>query len=366
MTRRVFLHVGLPKSGTTYLQAVLEGNKQALKEDTGLLFPGSSWDDQVRATQDVREMGGYDDASGAWPALVEEIHAWPGDVAVSMEWLSAADPAHVRRIVGDLAPARVTAVFTVRDLGRAVPSTWQEMMKNRRTWSYSEFLDAASGPEALSTRPGRRFWLKVDICGMLDTWATALPADDLVVVTVPAASSPHDLLWERLCTVLGIEASDYATRTDPRNQSLGMESTEVLRRLNLLYRSSPMTRKDYDTTFKKLLARQVLADRRDQESRLRVPRTYRPWVEAAAQQQIEGISARGVRVVGDLDELLPVFTDDGLDDPDDADPTALLDAALEAVMGLAQEQHRLAAELEAITRQRDRYQARLRRRGRRP
>jgi hypothetical protein len=366
MTQRVFLHVGLPKSGTTYLQAVLEDNKQALRDDTGLLVPGATWEDQVRATRDVREMGGYDDATGAWAELVEEIHSWPGDAVVSMEWLSAAEPAHVRRIVDDLSPSRVTAVFTVRDLGRAVPSTWQEMMKNRRTWSYPEFLAAASSADSLATRPGRRFWLKVDICSMLDTWGAALPVDDLVVVTVPPATSPHDLLWERLCEVLDIGAGDYAHRTDPRNQSLGVESTEILRRLNVLYRSTPLTRKDYDATFKKVLSRQVLATRRDDESRLRVPVAYRPWVQAAATAQIEGIVDRGVRVVGDLDELVPVLTDEGLDDPAQADPADLLEAALHAVLGLAQEQRHVVAELEKATRERDRLRARLRRRKGRP
>lgn len=358
MTSRVFLHVGLPKSGTTYLQSVLEANRAALRDEAGLLFPGASWDDQVRAVQDVREMGGYDDATGAWPALVEEIRRWPGDAVVSMEWLCAAEEHHVRRIVADLSPAEVTAVFTVRDLGRAVPSAWQEMMKNRRTWTYRDFLEAASGPDPLATRPGRRFWLKVDLGRMLDTWAAAVPADHLVVVTVPPTSAPPDLLWRRFCQVLGVEPGDLASRARPLNQSLGAESTEVLRRLNLLYRDTSLTRKDYDAVFKKLLARDVLASRRPDESRLRVPASHRAWVEAAATAQVEGITERGVRVVGDLDELRPRFATHGLDDPADAGAERLLDASLHAVMGLAEENQRLARELERTASRKARARAR--------
>jgi hypothetical protein len=287
-------------------------------------------------------MGGYDDASGAWPALVEEIHRWQGDAVVSMEWLSAAEARHVRRIVDDLAPSAVTVVFTVRDLGRAVPSAWQEMMKNRRTWSYPEFLAAASSPGAMDTRPGRRFWLKVDVCGMLDTWATAVPTDALVVLTVPPPGAPHELLWRRFCEVLDIEPAEDARRAGALNQSLGAESTELLRRLNLAYRSSPLTRRDYDDVVKRLLGREVLAARRPLESRLRVPDSYRPWVEEAARAQVEGIRARAVRVVGDLDELVPDFASDGVDDPAETGSEALVGAALDAILGLALEVRRLS------------------------
>ena len=346
MTQTVFLHVGLPKSGTTYIQSILSANKQTLMDTAGLLFPGDTWEDQVRATQDVRGMPGYDDASGAWPSLVEEIHAWPGDAVVSMEWLCAADAAHVRRIVEDLSPARVTVIFTVRDIARALPSAWQEMMKNTRTWTWSKFLTAVSADDPLATRPGRRFWIKVDIAKMLDTWATALSLEDLVVVTVPPAGARPDLLWSRFCEVVGIEPLALGHSPAPRNPSLGAESTEVMRRLNVLYRSSPLSRRAYDTSFKKLLAQQVLASRRDLESGLRVPEAYRPWARSAAASQIEAIAARGVRVVGDLDELTPRFTSDGVDDPDAVDPEDLLDAALHAVIALAEEHHRLLGDLE--------------------
>lgn len=346
MTQHVFLHVGLPKSGTTYLQNVLADHKQTLMDTAGLLFPGESWMDQVRATRDVRGMPGHDDATGAWPALVEEIHKWPGDAVVSMEWLCAARPRHVRRIVEDLAPSRVTAVFTVRDIARALPSAWQEMMKNTRTWTWSEFLEAVSADDPLATRPGKRFWIKVDVARMLDTWATALPVEDLVVVTVPPPGAPPDLLWSRFCEVVGIEPPAVDEPPTRRNSSLGVESTEVMRRLNVLYGSSALSRKAYDTSFKKLLAHQVLSSRRDLESRLRVPEAYRPWARAAAASQVEAIAARGVRVVGDLDELAPHFTSDGVDDPAAVDPEALLDAALHAVVALAEEHHRALGELE--------------------
>ncbi len=93
MATKTFLHVGLPKSGTTYLQAVLADNKERLADRSRLLFPGKSWHEQVRAVRDVRGQrgrGASADDSGAWQSLVDEIAAWDGDAIISMEWLGGA------------------------------------------------------------------------------------------------------------------------------------------------------------------------------------------------------------------------------------------------------------------------------------
>jgi hypothetical protein len=357
MTQTVFLHVGLPKSGTTYVQSVLSANKRTLMEEEKLLFPGDGWAAQIRATRDVRQMPGPD-ATGAWPALVEEIHAWPGDAIVSMEWLCAASPEHVRRIVGDLAPSRVVVIFTVRDLARALPSGWQEMMKNRRLWSWREFLDAVTSEDPHDERVGRRFWKKFDVPQMIDTWSTAVAREDIVVVTVPSASAPHDLLWGRLCSVLDIDPRDLGRTTKPRNESLGLESTEVMRRVNELFRERSLRRDDV-IFYKRLLTREVMPAHRASEARLRVPAAHRTWLLEAASGQIEAIAGRGVRVVGDLEELRPTFSTDGVEDLADLPPEALLDASLHALMGLVEEHRALRREADALARRSDRLERRV-------
>ena len=62
MSGRVLLHVGLPKSGTSYLQKLLSANRERLRGH-GVLFPGADWSDQVVAVRDVR--GLYDQRTRA-------------------------------------------------------------------------------------------------------------------------------------------------------------------------------------------------------------------------------------------------------------------------------------------------------------
>ena len=50
----VFLHVGAPKSGTTFVQQVMWSNRDELARQ-GVLLPGAHAQDHFRANQDLRE-----------------------------------------------------------------------------------------------------------------------------------------------------------------------------------------------------------------------------------------------------------------------------------------------------------------------
>ncbi len=52
MSQRVYLHVGVPKSGTTFLQASLTANRKALRA-AGVLYPGGE-ERMFLAAVDVR------------------------------------------------------------------------------------------------------------------------------------------------------------------------------------------------------------------------------------------------------------------------------------------------------------------------
>jgi len=53
MATQVFLHIGLPKTGTTYLQSVLWGAKGALAKD-GYLLPGKGHREHLWAALELQ------------------------------------------------------------------------------------------------------------------------------------------------------------------------------------------------------------------------------------------------------------------------------------------------------------------------
>ena len=93
-TRRVFLHIGLPKTATTYLQTVLWAHRARMRAQ-GVLLPGDERRDHLWASRMVREDDhprSADDAwqAGAWDRVRAEIAAWPGTAVVSHEFFAAA------------------------------------------------------------------------------------------------------------------------------------------------------------------------------------------------------------------------------------------------------------------------------------
>src|SRR4030095_8493942 len=100
---QVFLHVGLPKTGTTPIQAALQGAARELS-DVGVLFPCGTHRAQRMAAYDLlgqRERGGNAGAAtGAFRRMIAEIDAYAGDrVIVSEEEFGLARPRQVRRVI---------------------------------------------------------------------------------------------------------------------------------------------------------------------------------------------------------------------------------------------------------------------------
>jgi hypothetical protein len=346
VAQRVFLHVGLPKSGTTFLQSVLLANKERLADEHGLLFPGRDWKDQVRAVRDLREMRGPNArtramSKGAWRRLADEINDWPTDAVISMEWLCRARPHQIERIVADVAPAAVEVVLTVRDLGRRMPASWQESVLNENTWSWREFLDEVSvddPPGPPEQAPPRRFWKMHDTVAHLRRWTSVLPADRAHVVTVPAADAPPSTLWDRFCRALDVDATGISVDVERRNESLDLASTEMVRRLNVRFREAGFSHKQIVV---QQLAKAGLSRRASRQGRATVPPELHGWLRDRAEAEIAGIRACGVHVVGDLAELVPDLSRHGEgQQPHELADAVLLDAALDALVVAVQDHAR--------------------------
>src|SRR5512139_741878 len=346
VSQRVFLHVGLPKSGTTYLQAVLGKNKPLMKQRASLLYPGERWSRQVDAVRDVRRMklppAQKATVAGAWDRLVEEMKGWPHDSVMSMEWLCMATPGQIQRIARDLDPVEVHVVFTVRDVGRTVPAAWQEFSQNRSTWRWPEFLEQVTAEDPMETSAGEAFWGQQDMQLLLERWGAVIPAEQLHVVTLPQSGADPAELWQRMAEVLGIDPDGYDLTDLGSNASLGMESAELMRRLNVRLREQGVPVHVYNKIFKHKVAKKVLAARKGQESKVLLPVEYHDWARKRAEQQIGAIEASGAQVVGDLDDLRP-----RLDSASGAqavatepDAEAVLEAAVQALATVALESGR--------------------------
>ena len=139
----LFLHIGLPKSGTSFLQSLLADNRLPLKA-AGTIYPFVRPECMFHAAVEVRGQHEYwglpgELIDGTWEALLRKVRGFGSAGIISHEILAAADAAQVARVARDTADLELHVVVTARDLARQATAHWQESVKNGNPWSFAEF-----------------------------------------------------------------------------------------------------------------------------------------------------------------------------------------------------------------------------------
>jgi hypothetical protein len=135
-------------------------------------------------------------------------------------------------------------------------------------------------------------------------WSEVVGRENITLITVPPPGAPRTLLWERFCSVTGLDPRPLQP-SSLANVSVPAASALVLRRLNerLDAEGVPLP---YPNVVKHSLARRAMAERKGVEAPIgfEVP----PWLYRRAAHQIARFRELDLPVVGDLEELRPVST----------------------------------------------------------
>jgi hypothetical protein len=335
--RRVFLHVGLHKTGTTYLQNLLRANRVELRAQ-GVEYLADPDSSQRSATRDLKGTSGrgFDDprVPGAWDRLVAGIAERDApSVLISDEGLGGAKARQIHRAVASFDDREVHVVVTVRDIARVLVSQWQEQVKNDHTWAWSEYVAAVRDPAAADAAAARGFWSRQDACAILAAWEREVPASHVHVVTVPVPGTPPYELLRRFSTVVGFDPTLLPNVPRWTNESVGAAGTEVIRRMNLRL-GGRLNEPAYSRAVKGKLARALAA--RDEVGRLILPAEHLDWAREHSDQVVDTLRDRGYRVAGDLEDLRAVDGSSGRA-PDEYTPDELLEASLDGLAAMVEE-----------------------------
>ena len=340
---RVCLHIGEPKTGTSFLQGCLWSNPAWLAAQ-GVVLPGYNHQDHNRASRDVREAprapsDPADPWAGEWDVLTGQALQARGTAVISDEILAACNPRQADCALRSLASAEVHIVLTVRDFASLLPAEWQESVKCRGTVPWEVWLDSVIDAAPAADRRRRSwFWTVHDTLATLDMWSRNIPPDHVHVITVPP-HGPADLLWVRFASVLGIDPGGIDLTEARVNPSLGVPEAEFLRRFNeALPKDVPSW--FYTRDIKRILALDLLPSR-PRQVRLGLPPHQQAWAREQAQILAAGLRDAKYDIVGDLDELLPEPATGRYVGPADQPPEQLADAAVQAAAALL---HRLYLE----------------------
>jgi hypothetical protein len=334
----VLLHVGVHKTGTTAIQAALADAREDLATQN-VRYPGKLQAQHRAALALLGRPWGWNNRGGGvmdrehFDRLVKRTTAAPGRVVISSEFFCEASAEQAREAVtalGDSGARPVHVVVTLRNLGKLLPSSWQQYLKYGLTTSYDAWLtDVLATPGSSKMTP--TFWKRHDHGDVITRWARAVGPENLTVMVLEDA--PREYMFETFAQFLDVPSEILTSRMElTSNRSMTAAEAEVLVRLNRKVKKT-MQWTDYVTLVRRGVALGMVEGREPDPSE---PKLHTPdWALDAAHQvgiaSVNTIRESGVQVLGNLDALTTRI--ESTPDPGQVDQLPI-DAAVTAIESL--------------------------------
>lgn len=331
----MLLHIGVHKTGTTAVQTALAHSRDILGT-WGVRYPGSlmAHREVASAVMD-RPLGWRTDGakppkSGLWEQTVADARAYAGVTVISSEFFAESTPEVVDRIVHDVGRDRLHVVVTLRNLGRILPSAWQQNLKSGFETPYLPWIRRMLFTDDDATR-ATIFWRRHRHDELVERWAAAVGPQHVTVVVVD--DRVREGIFHHFENLLDLPRNTlYDRRGEVSNRSMTLAEAAFLRRLNVAVGGAAGWR-SYPNRVQALMVKGLVEGRTPDpdEARLATPQWALDRAAALADAMVTRIEASGVRILGD-----PAVLRERLSGPEEAvDDVADLpvDAAISALLG---------------------------------
>lgn len=335
----VLLHIGVHKTGTTAIQAALADAREELAA-LGVRYPGKLQAQHRAALAVLGRPWGWNNRGGAvldrehFDRLCARVAEHPGRVVISSEFFCEAPEDVAREVVSGLGDRRVHVVVTLRNLGRLLPSSWQQYLKYGLTTDYEPWLQDVFATPGVS-RMSPTFWKRHAHGAVVERWARAVGADHMSVLVLEDVD--RSAVFVAFAQMLGIDPQVLVSRMDlTSNRSMTAAEAELLVRLNARVKQQ-MDWSEYVAVVRRGVARGMVEGREPSadEPRLTTPGWALDAAAVEGRVAADAITASGVRVLGDV-EALAVRVPDDEGGPVDRIP---IDAAVEALAAMVEAVH---------------------------
>jgi hypothetical protein len=301
------VHIGPPKTGTTYLQSAFHSCRAAVSAQ-GVHYAGPTRQ-PTAAVQAV--IGTASPNTGdipslkRWHGLVREVRSSnKARVVISSEFLADARPETIRTIVEDLDPARVHVVVTLRPLARIIPSQWQQFVQSGLRRSFDDWLDAVfNDPSKLTPT----FWRRHRHDELIRRWVDVAGPDNVTVIALD--DRDHTMVTRVFEGLVGLRPGTLIADDDLTNRSMTMAEAEIVRAFNRQFFAEGLSRPLHTQVMRfgaasYMKARPPSAD----DPRVEAPQWALDRAGEVARQMVDAIVASGVRIIGDPERLTEVPT----------------------------------------------------------
>ena len=237
--KKLIIHPGFHKTGTTSLQQALASSRESLMKE-GFYYPKIGGGAQHRAAWAVIEKtwgwkskGGRKTSFAEWGDLEKKIRKSKNTVLLSSEFFSEASQKQLDKLKNNLDGFESKVVFTWRPLPFLLASSYQQYLKYGIKASYEEWLHSIfDTPRQSKITPS--FWKRNLHGEVIEKWSNAFGHENVSIISVD--EKIPTFLFDSYAALAGIPAHllQLPEQTEV-NRSLSAAETALLLQINLNY-----------------------------------------------------------------------------------------------------------------------------------
>jgi hypothetical protein len=240
--KRLVIHVGFHKSGTTALQESFHSNIKLLLEHD-IKYPNIGARAHHRMAWALTQRswgwgkrGGEKIPPKYWDKKVKTLSsAKESTIVLSSEFFSELDGEKIRKIRSDFRDWEIRILFTLRPLAKLLPSTYQQYLKYGTVAEYEDWLHSILDiPGESKINPS--FWKRHSHGKVIARWVDIFGPSSVSVLIVN--ESQPTFLFDAINDFLGLPKGTLASTETGSNRSLTMEEIALLLELNRIFPKS--------------------------------------------------------------------------------------------------------------------------------
>lgn len=306
--KRLVIHPGFHKSGTTALQESFALNRELLR-DHGIYYPSIGTKAHHRVAWALTQRpwgwnkrGGERTSPKYWDRMVTRIrNAKEETVILSSEFFSELDGEKIRKIRSEIKGREIEVLFTLRPLAKLLPSSYQQYLKYGTKAKYDEWLHSVlDNPGESKISP--TFWQRHSHGKNIAKWADIFGKANVTVLIVNEAEPTF--LFDEINKFLKLPIGTINAAPSGSNRSLTMEEISLLLELN---RQFPKERvwDEYEVFVRAGYIRELTdhVPPASDKARLLTPDWAINKANELGREIKREIELLGVRVIGDIDSL---------------------------------------------------------------